>query len=172
TLGVVTEIMAGELQPHFENRYIRKDGEVVHIMWSARWSEADQVRITVARDITQRKRAEAMQAALYAISEAAHSAGGLPELFARIHGIVGDLMPAPNFCIALYDADTDLLTFPYYVDERRPLPQPRELAAFPGCEAVIRGGQDRKSTRLNSSHVKISYAVFCLKKKKNKTQQE
>src|SRR5690606_39305842 len=28
---------------------------------------------------------------------------------------------------------------------------------------------DRKSTRLNSSHVKISYAVFCLKKKKNST---
>src|SRR5690349_23007485 len=27
---------------------------------------------------------------------------------------------------------------------------------------------DRKSTRLNSSHVEISYAVFCLKKKKNK----
>src|SRR5690349_22089033 len=27
--------------------------------------------------------------------------------------------------------------------------------------------QDRKSTRLNSSHVEISYAVFCLKKKKN-----
>src|SRR5690349_23678935 len=29
---------------------------------------------------------------------------------------------------------------------------------------------DRKSTRLNSSHVEISYAVFCLKKKKNTTQ--
>src|SRR5256886_10211029 len=29
------------------------------------------------------------------------------------------------------------------------------------------GGQDRKSTRLNSSHSQISYAVFCLKKKKN-----
>src|SRR5690606_40223891 len=29
------------------------------------------------------------------------------------------------------------------------------------------GHEDRKSTRLNSSHVKISYAVFCLKKKKN-----
>src|SRR5690606_41450170 len=29
--------------------------------------------------------------------------------------------------------------------------------------------RDRKSTRLNSSHVKISYAVFCLKKKTNKT---
>src|SRR5271157_6359019 len=30
---------------------------------------------------------------------------------------------------------------------------------------------DRKSTRLNSSHVRISYAVFCLKKKKKKTKQ-
>src|SRR5688572_31788125 len=33
------------------------------------------------------------------------------------------------------------------------------------------GGRDRKSTRLNSSHSQISYAVFCLKKKKNNTQQ-
>src|SRR5690348_13158241 len=34
----------------------------------------------------------------------------------------------------------------------------------------IRGLDDRKSTRLNSSHPSISYAVFCLKKKKNETQ--
>src|SRR5690625_6545723 len=32
--------------------------------------------------------------------------------------------------------------------------------------AQVGGGEDRKSTRLNSSHVAISYAVFCLKKKK------
>src|SRR5690349_23736435 len=32
--------------------------------------------------------------------------------------------------------------------------------------------QDRKSTRLNSSHVEISYAVFCLKKKKEKKEQQ
>src|SRR5438067_5842386 len=31
------------------------------------------------------------------------------------------------------------------------------------------GDRDRKSTRLNSSHVSISYAVFCLKKKKKET---
>src|SRR5258707_5213692 len=31
---------------------------------------------------------------------------------------------------------------------------------------------DRKSTRLNSSHANISYAVFCLKKKKNKSQRQ
>src|SRR5690606_14633501 len=39
-------------------------------------------------------------------------------------------------------------------------------------EAALLRGQDRKSTRLNSSHVKISYAVFCLKKKKNKIHQQ
>src|SRR5688572_32358041 len=38
-----------------------------------------------------------------------------------------------------------------------------------GCRAArcTRFGLDRKSTRLNSSHSQISYAVFCLKKKKN-----
>src|SRR5256885_7219023 len=43
--------------------------------------------------------------------------------------------------------------------------------AFIGKSLLARGGQnpaeDRKSTRLNSSHLVISYAVFCLKKKKN-----
>src|SRR5690349_22878562 len=48
----------------------------------------------------------------------------------------------------------------------------RRLAGLPverawrGARAPGRGGLDRKSTRLNSSHVEISYAVFCLKKKK------
>src|SRR2546427_9544459 len=36
-------------------------------------------------------------------------------------------------------------------------------------EAGYEAGKDRKSTRLNSSHSQISYAVFCLKKKKKRT---
>src|SRR5690554_7322524 len=43
----------------------------------------------------------------------------------------------------------------------------RGLAAF-ALAALPLAIQDRKSTRLNSSHVRISYAVFCLKKKKKK----
>src|SRR5688572_31391734 len=39
---------------------------------------------------------------------------------------------------------------------------------IPGQRPVGRGIRDRKSTRLNSSHSQISYAVFCLKKKKKK----
>src|SRR3712207_8783566 len=50
------------------------------------------------------------------------------------------------------------------------VPRPRDgVAGAPGSVSAWRGegtGPDRKSTRLNSSHAKISYAVFCFKKKK------
>src|SRR2546426_7633829 len=49
-------------------------------------------------------------------------------------------------------------------------------AADPAAPATARGGLgargDRKSTRLNSSHLVISYAVFCLKKKKKHSRRE
>src|SRR3712207_9286619 len=47
------------------------------------------------------------------------------------------------------------------------LTTPKELALAQRLQLLHRG-LDRKSTRLNSSHANISYAVFCLKKKKNK----
>lgn len=55
TLQSIDRVMGGYLQRYFENRYIRKDGQVVYISWSATWSEEHQLRIGVARDITQRK---------------------------------------------------------------------------------------------------------------------
>src|SRR5260221_12138313 len=52
-----------------------------------------------------------------------------------------------------------------------PPPGPRQARAPPLCEDRLPGPEghppDRKSTRLNSSHTVISYAVFCLKKKNN-----
>src|SRR6266702_7137243 len=55
--------------------------------------------------------------------------------------------------------------FPYttlFRPIRGPIPAPPRPGSWPQFEI------DRKSTRLNSSHVAISYAVFCLKKKKKK----
>src|SRR5690606_40290451 len=54
----------------------------------------------------------------------------------------------------------DRLGFPVY----RPQDRREKAVLFQGC--AVPADRDRKSTRLNSSHVKISYAVFCLKKKK------
>src|SRR5207302_9884442 len=50
------------------------------------------------------------------------------------------------------------------------VPTTTPAAALAIRAASASGIPDRKSTRLNSSHVKISYAVFCLKKKKKKKQ--
>src|SRR5256886_13331851 len=44
-----------------------------------------------------------------------------------------------------------------------------DISRPPNARALAEWVQDRKSTRLNSSHSQISYAVFCLKKKKDKT---
>ncbi|MET0777729.1 MAG: diguanylate cyclase [Pseudomonas mandelii] len=141
TLDAAREIMGGDPKLNFENRYLRKDGGVVHILWSARWSEVDQLRIAVARDITERKQAESRQAALYAISEAAHAAEDLLALFKRIHLIIGEWLPALNFSVALYDEHCAQLNFPYHVDDHEL--QPEQPGTMTGrlCAEVIRSGQ-------------------------------
>ncbi|WP_233081042.1 sensor domain-containing protein [Rheinheimera soli] len=55
TLLAASEIMSGDQKIDFENRYIRKDGQIAYIQWSARWSEEQKVRVAVARDITKHK---------------------------------------------------------------------------------------------------------------------
>jgi len=96
--------------------------------------------LDVKRSREAQTRARQLQAATYRIAQVAMSATRLEELLPTIHHIVGELMPAKNFYIALYDAATDLLTFPYYVDEVDPPPAPRH----PGrgiTEYVLRTGQ-------------------------------
>src|SRR5438874_10713563 len=66
--------------------------------------------------------------------------------------------PTPEiYTLSLHDA------LPIYRVRRRPEGAARAPLLW---RAARPAGADRKSTRLNSSHVEISYAVFCLKKKK------
>jgi diguanylate cyclase (GGDEF)-like protein/PAS domain S-box-containing protein len=51
-------VMAGELQLHFRNRYVHKDGHDVDIQWSARWLPDHHVRIGVGRQVTELRRLE------------------------------------------------------------------------------------------------------------------
>src|SRR2546422_6547642 len=59
--------------------------------------------------------------------------------------------------------------FPYTTLFRSQGADHGDPAIHEGLEGLVRREVDRKSTRLNSSHGYISYAVFCLKKKKNFT---
>jgi diguanylate cyclase (GGDEF)-like protein/PAS domain S-box-containing protein len=95
----------------------------------------------VVQDITQRKRDERTQRALYRISEAAQSEPTLSSLFPKIHEIVNELLPARNFFVALYDRGTDELSFPYYVDEFDLPPAPHRLDDSTLSGRVVRLGQ-------------------------------
>src|SRR5204862_8226368 len=83
--------------------------------------------------------------------------------------------PAPHSFPTRRSSDLDHARVPARHAPGRPhppgpgglLPEPRDLRLVElGLD--LRTRPDRKSTRLNSSHVEISYAVFCLKKKKKK----
>src|SRR5207245_11464365 len=83
--------------------------------------------------------------------------------------------PPEFYTLSLHDALPISLRRPFalvallIVDEDenvRPLHHPPQLIVCVGTHGLLL--LDRKSTRLNSSHGSISYAVFCLKKKKDK----
>ncbi len=99
----------------------------------------------IALDVTERVRAERLQSALYRISQAATTAENLHELFRSIHGIVGELMPAENFYIALHDPGADTLTFPYFVDAEENPPEPQPLG-HGLTEYVLRTGKPLLAT--------------------------
>ena len=58
TRASIVRVMNGQPHVDFLNRYIRKDGSVVHILWAAFWSEDVGARIGVARDVTALQEAE------------------------------------------------------------------------------------------------------------------
>jgi diguanylate cyclase (GGDEF)-like protein/PAS domain S-box-containing protein len=166
TLATAKEVMSGQPKQHFENRYRRKDGRVVHIMWSARWSEADQLRIGVARDVSELKQAQALQSAIYSISEEAHSAKDLLALFQQIHQIIDKLLPARGFYVGLCDVQADQLNFPYRFEA-----YDEGCAAYDSstsvCLEVVRSGQpllltpETLNSTLDTLSTNVDVSVFC-----------
>src|SRR3989442_6326914 len=80
--------------------------------------------------------------------------------------------PSLTWCSSIHPLLVDNQVGAPFPAPHRPILRVNDRAG--AAEATLEedacGAQDRKSTRLNSSHVRISYAVFCLKKK-NKTYQ-
>ncbi len=73
-----------------------------------------------AFNITDRKRAELLQDAVYRIAQAADRSRSMDELFPAIHAIIGEVMKATNFYIALLEQANGKITYPYYMDDYDP----------------------------------------------------
>ena len=125
-----------------EFKTITKSGEVRWLDFSANSIrfEGKDATLATAVDITERKRAEELQRALYRIAEETSAVTDLQAFYPVIHNIVGELMDARNFYIALYDEDAGLLSFPYFVDQQDPTPAPKPLGKGL-TEYVLRTGE-------------------------------
>lgn len=71
-------------------------------------------------EVRERQRGEKLQAALYSIADLASSELDMNEMLRSIHAVVGELMYAKNFYIALYNVERDALHFIYHADEKDP----------------------------------------------------
>src|SRR5215212_7553155 len=96
-----------------------------------------------------------IQKVLYEIADAASAVRDMYSFYKKLHKIVGKLMYAENFFISLYDAQSDLISFPYRVDtaDVEP-PAPQHLTEQHGATAwVIQHGEalDRTSGRFDAA---------------------
>jgi PAS domain S-box-containing protein len=126
-----------------ETKRQRKDGTLLDVFVSGAPVMVGGKQVAVYalyRDITEQKRAEALNSALYRIAEKTSSAKDLQQFYSAIHGIVSELMYARNFYIALYDPGTELLSFPYFVDEEDSPPARKKLGRGL-TEYVLRSGE-------------------------------
>ncbi|HEV7501549.1 MAG TPA: PAS domain S-box protein, partial [Vicinamibacteria bacterium] len=114
----------GEPVPFLEEKLLRLDGTPVDVEGQAMpFSYEGQPAVQVVlHDISERKRAEKLQRALYRIAEISGSVQDMRGFYASIHQIVGELMYARNFYLALYDEAGRGLNFEYFVDEVDPQP--------------------------------------------------
>ncbi len=108
--------------------------------WNDKTVRALPLLAQVLGSALERKRAAALQETRARVAEAADKARDLGEFYAAVHRLVGDLIDARNFYIALWDADERLLRFPYFVDEFDPTPAPKPLGRGL-TEYVIRTGR-------------------------------
>ena len=136
--------LTGVIPAKRENLILTKQGEQRLIAWTNTALSDKNGNVTgiaaIGQDITERNFSEKIQAAIYQISQSATQTQDLDQLYFSIHQVLQELMPADNFFIALYDKDTDELSFPYFVDQLDSPPQPKK----PGrglTEFVLRTGK-------------------------------
>ena len=105
---------------------------------SRRTLQLSELNHTLRQEVAERERAEHLQSALFQITELSSQPGEMVSLFRGLHSIVGELLFALNFYIALFERDTNEVSFPYFVDEQRSDPPPPRRGRRGLTEYVIR----------------------------------
>jgi PAS domain S-box-containing protein len=112
-----------------EHKYVRQDGKEIDVEVSALpvTHEGRPAAQVVVRDITDRKHDERLKDVVYQISQAASTCDRLEDLFSAIHRALSTILDTSNFYIALYNPEENILSFPFYIDEKDPKPEDSKL---------------------------------------------
>jgi PAS domain S-box-containing protein len=139
----ITDLLVKGQKVVLETKRQRKDGTLIDVFISTAPIVIDgkQVALCVLyRDISEQKRAEALNSALYRITQKTSSAEDLQQFYGAVHAIVGELMYARNFYVAVYDPVTQLVSFPYFADEEDARPAAKKSGKGL-TEYVLRNGE-------------------------------
>ena len=104
-----------------------------------RTRELMQVNLDLQAEVVERQRSQELQRTLFRIAELSMTSDSLESFYGEIHKVVGGLLYARNFYIAMLSADATMLEFSYSVDERDRERKPRKIANGL-TEYVLRSG--------------------------------
>ena len=124
-----TVIQQGVEVGSVEMQYLRGDGSILEVEVSAIpvTFEGQPAAEVVIHNITDRKKSQRLQNVVYEISQAVSTSENLKELFTSIYKQLSNVLDTTNFYIALYDKTKNLLSFPYFIDQVDPPPEPKPL---------------------------------------------
>jgi PAS domain S-box-containing protein len=116
---------------------LKKNGIVFPLELSlSEWETSDGTFYTgIIRDITNRKRTELENQVIYEITEGVSTTSNLDELLELMHKSLGKVVYAENCFVALYDPETKLFSFPYFVDKLDEKPLPTSMGK--SCSAFV-----------------------------------
>ena len=145
-LNLANSIVFGEEKDYeyHENPVLCKNREEKIIAWHNKAYRNEDGKIlfmlSSGEDITDKKNDEKIQQVISSILQASNSESDINEFFSYIHNSIKKLMTAENFYISLYDKNTEMITFPYFVDKYDPDQPPKKFGKGL-TEYVLRKGE-------------------------------
>lgn len=129
----------------YENPILTKTGEERYISWQNSILTENGIEkgtLSFGIDNTERQRAELVEKVRYEITQGVTRTSNLGELLQLIHGSLKQVLYAENCFFALYDHETGLYSFPFFVDKFDSAPEPVAMAK--SCSAyVFRSGRSQ-----------------------------
>jgi len=113
--------------PPVEEKFLKANGKTIHVEVSGvkiTYNQKSAIQLII-RDITEKKKQQEIQSAIFKISQAAVQVNDLNHFLKKVHDIIKKILFADNFYIALIDKARNELSFPYFVDEYDEQPKQR-----------------------------------------------